>query len=81
MDIVITESIAQDKLLEVINSLAKKKRESGLSPDEQKLQKQAYAIYLKRIRAQFDGQLDSVKIKNPDGSLIPFKEFAAKDKK
>ncbi len=76
----VTDSIEQERLIELINRLAKKKRESGLSPEEEKLQKSAYEVYLKRIRQQFDSQLDSVKIKNADGSLIPFKKYAGLSK-
>ena len=65
----------QDDLLKRINELAKKKREQGLSKEEQEEQKALYAVYLKNFRDNFNKQLDSVSIKTPDGKVIPFKEF------
>ena len=65
----------QDDLLKRINELAKKKREKGLTKEEQKA---LYAVYLKNFRENFDKQLDSVSVKTPDGKVIPFKEFNRK---
>lgn len=65
----------QDDLLKRINELAKKKKEQGLSKEEQEEQKALYAVYLKNFRDNFNKQLDSVSIKTPDGKVIPFKEF------
>ena len=39
------------EMLSRINELAKKKREQGLSVDEQAEQKRLYAVYLKEIRS------------------------------
>ena len=50
-------------LLNRINELAKKKREQGLTPDEQAEQKKLYKIYLGEIRTQFDKTLDNVSVK------------------
>ena len=77
----ITDSIDHQELIGIINRLSKKKKAEGLTAEEQELQKAAYQIYLKRIRAQFDGQLDNVKIKTPDGKLTPFKEYGKEAKK
>lgn len=69
------------KLLARINKLAKKKREQGLTEDEQKEQKQLYAVYLKEIRAQFDNTLDNVSVQKADGSVVPLKQAAKKKPK
>lgn len=63
-----------DKLIEEINALAKKKREQGLSDEEQKRQKELYAVYLKNFRKNFEKQIDNVDVKLPDGTVIPLKE-------
>lgn len=63
-----------ENLLTRINELAKKKREQGLTPEEQSEQKELYKIYLGDIRAQFDQTLDGVSVKEKDGSVVPFKE-------
>ena len=63
-----------DKLIEEINELAKKKREQGLSAEEQKRQKELYTVYLKNFRKNFEKQIDNVDVKLPDGTVIPLKE-------
>ncbi len=69
-------------MLNRINELAKKKREHGLTPEEQAEQKKLYKIYLGEIRTQFDRTLDNVSIKEKDGSVVPFKSaYTKKDKK
>lgn len=76
----INDNIAQEDLLRIINELSQKKRDSGLTADEQIIQKKVYAIYLSRIRKQFDTQLDNVKVQNSDGTLTPFKTYAKDNK-
>lgn len=68
------------KMLARINELAKKKREQGLTAEEQKEQKELYAVYLKEIRAQFDNTLDNVSVQQADGSVVPFKQAGRKKK-
>ena len=71
-----------DNTLKRINELAKKKREVGLTPDEQAEQKELYKIYLGGIRSQFESTLDNVSVKDEKGNVLPFKEaYAKKDKK
>ena len=67
-------------ILKRINELAKKKRESGLTEQEQKEQKELYAVYLGGIRTQFQSTLDNVSVKGEDGKVVPFKEAFAKKK-
>ena len=67
------------KLIEEINKLAKKKREKGLTSQEQTRQKELYRQYLAEFRQGFDKQLDNIDVKTPDGKVVPFKEFAKKN--
>ena len=66
-------------LLNRINELAKKKREQGLTPDEQAEQKKLYKIYLGEIRTQFDKTLDNVSVKEKNGEVVPFKQAYKKN--
>ena len=70
----------ENKLLQRINELAKKKKTVGLTPEEQAEQKKLYKIYLGEIRTQFDKTLDNVSVENKDGSVVPFKEAYKKKK-
>lgn len=73
--------IDMDKnLLNRINELAKKKREQGLTPEEQDEQKKLYKIYLGEIRTQFDKTLDNVSVKEKNGEVVPFKQAYKKNK-
>ncbi len=69
------------EMLSRINELAKKKREQGLSVEEQAEQKRLYAVYLKEIRSQFNSTLDNVSVKEKDGRVVPFKEAYTKNNK
>lgn len=66
-------------LLNRINELAKKKREQGLTTDEQAEQKKLYKIYLGEIRTQFDNTLDNVSVKEKNGEVVPFKQAYKKE--
>lgn len=68
-------------LLNRINELAKKKREQGLTPEEQAEQKKLYKIYLGEIRTQFDKTLDNVSVKEKNGEVVPFKQAYLKKNK
>ena len=67
-------------LLNRINELAKKKREQGLTPEEQAEQKKLYKIYLGEIRTQFDKTLDNVSFQEKNGEVVPFKQAYKKNK-
>lgn len=71
----------ENDILKRINELAKKKRETGLTEQEQKEQKELYAEYLGGIRTQFHSTLDNVSVKDSDGKVVPFKEAFAKKNK
>lgn len=68
-------------MIKRINELAKKKRETGLTTDEQAEQKKLYSAYLKDIRTQFSSTLDNVSVKEKDGKVVPFKEAYTKKTK
>ena len=70
----------ENKLLQRINELAKKKKTVGLTADELAEQKKLYKIYLGEIRTQFDKTLDNVSVKEKDGSVVPFKDAYKKKK-
>lgn len=61
--------------IERINFLAKKKKETGLTPEELQEQKELYKIYISAFRANFDQQLGSIDVTTPDGTVTPLKEF------
>lgn len=69
-----------DEMVKRINELAKKKKESGLTHEEQAEQKELYKKYLAGFRRSFERQLDNTDVEYPDGTVIPFKE-ARKNKK
>ena len=68
-----------DELIKEINALAKKKREEGLNEEEQKRQKELYAIYLKGFREQVKERLDNVDVTYPDGTVKSLKDAMKKD--
>ena len=69
------------ELLNEINALAKKKREEGLTEEEQKRQKELYAIYLKGFRQQVRARLDNVDVTYPDGTVKSLKDAMKKSEK
>ena len=67
------------ELLEEINYLAKKKKEQGLTEEEQKRQQELRQEYLKGFRAKFKTQLDNVEVEYPDGTVKTLKELRNKN--
>lgn len=67
-----------EDLLKKINELAQKKREQGLSQEEQKLQKELYKEYLAQFRSNFKQQLNNVDVKLPNGKVVPLTELPKK---
>jgi uncharacterized protein YnzC (UPF0291/DUF896 family) len=57
-----------------INALAKKKKEEGLTPEEQAEQQALYKEYIAEIRLSFGGTLENTVIKRPDGSVEAVKD-------
>ena len=66
------------ELIEKINALAKKKKEEGLTQEEQKLQKELYKEYLTQFRSGFKKQLQNVDVKLPDGKVVPLTQLGKK---
>ena len=56
------------KLLERINELAKKSKETPLTEEEKAEQATLRAEYIKEFRAQFGSVLENTVIQYPDGS-------------
>ena len=70
----------EKSLIQRINELARKKRETGLTAEEQAEQKKLYKIYLGEIRSQFSATLDNVSVEEKDGTVVPFKQAYKKKK-
>ncbi len=54
-----------------INALAKKKRESGLTPEEAAEQQALREAYLADFRRTLEGQLDSILLVDEQGNRTP----------
>lgn len=64
-----------DKDIERINELYKKsKTPEGLTPEEKEEQAVLRGAYIASIRKNLKGQLDSIKVQQPDGTLIDLKK-------
>lgn len=69
-----------DELTKRINELAKKKKEQGLTAEEQAEQKELYKKYLANFRRNFEKQLDNTDVEFPDGRVVPFKDVKNMEK-
>lgn len=67
-------NMVTEKTLERINELYHKSKAEGLTDAELAEQKQLRADYVKAFRENLRGQLETIKIQNPDGSMIDVKE-------
>ncbi len=63
-----------DEMIKRINELAQKKKEQGLTAEEQAEQKELYKKYLANFRKNFEKQLDNTDVEYPDGRVVPFKD-------
>lgn len=57
-----------------INELYHKSKADGLTPEEAKEQIELRKEYVAAFRNNLRGTLDTIKIKNPDGSIIDVKK-------
>ena len=57
-----------------INELAKKSKETGLTPEETAERDKLRRIYIDSVKASLTGQLDNTYIVHPDGSKTPLKK-------
>jgi uncharacterized protein YnzC (UPF0291/DUF896 family) len=63
------------KDIERINVLYhKSKTPEGLTPQEKKEQQKLRTEYIKAMRANLRGSLETIKIQNPDGTMIDVKK-------
>lgn len=63
-----------DKTIQRINELYRKSKAEGLTKAEAAEQKKLRAKYVAAFRNNLRGTLDSLKIQNPDGSIIDVKK-------
>lgn len=57
-----------------INELARKSKSEGLTPEEKKEQELLRREYLALVHNNLRGQLESISILNPDGSVTHLKD-------
>ena len=62
-----------EKTIERINELYRKSKAEGLTNDELLEQKRLREEYIAAFRNNLRGTLESIKIQNPDGSMIDVK--------
>lgn len=67
------------KRLDRINELARKQKAGGLTLEEKEEQKVLRQEYLAEFRRNLRGQLETITIVEPDGSLTPLKSLRKKD--
>ena len=60
--------------IERINTLAKKQRSEGLTPEEAAEQAALRQQYLREFREGMESMLQGVKLKRPDGTLEPLQK-------
>ncbi len=63
-----------EKTIERINELYRKSKAEGLTAAEAEEQKQLRTEYIQAFRNNLRGTLDTIKIQNPDGSIIDVKK-------
>lgn len=60
--------------IERINELARKSKAGGLTPEEQKEQKELREAYIEGFRRSLKSQLDNTVVLNPDGTSYRLKQ-------
>lgn len=63
-----------EKTIERINELYRKSKAEGLTEAEAAEQKELRAAYINAFKNNLRGTLDTLKIQNPDGSIIDVKK-------
>ncbi|NLJ88468.1 MAG: DUF896 domain-containing protein [Epulopiscium sp.] len=63
-----------DNLIKRINELYKKQKSEGLTESEKKEQGLLRKEYIKLFRENFRQTMDSIRIKNEDGTIQPLKK-------
>lgn len=64
-----------DNLIKRINELYKKQKSEGLTESEKKEQGLLRKEYIKLFRENFRQTMDSIRIKNEDGTIQPLKKI------
>ena len=62
-----------DQLVKRINELSRKSKSEGLNAEEKEEQTKLRNEYRAAVLGNLSSQLDSMKIKNPDGSIVDVK--------
>ena len=62
------------KTIDRINELYHKSQSEGLTSEEKEEQKRLRAEYVKAFKDNLRGTLETIKIQNPDGSIIDVKQ-------
>lgn len=63
-----------EKTIARINELYHKSKDSGLTPEEKAEQDRLRKEYIAVIRGNLKGALESMKIQNPDGTIVDVKK-------
>lgn len=62
------------KSIDRINELYRKMKSTGLTEAEKEEQSRLRGEYLQAVRRNLRGQLENIKIQNPDGSIVDVKD-------
>lgn len=62
------------EMVERINELYRKSKAEGLTKEEAREQAELRSLYLEAIRTNIRSNLDTIKIQQPDGTLIDVKK-------
>ena len=62
------------KMIDRINELYHKKQSTGLTPEEEAEQAHLRGAYIRAFRENLRGSLETIKIQNPDGTIIDVKK-------
>ncbi|MBE5921575.1 MAG: DUF896 domain-containing protein [Lachnospiraceae bacterium] len=65
-----------DEMIKRINALYHKKKKEGLTPEEAEEQARLRKEYIDAFHNNLRGTLNTIKIQNPDGSIIDLKQKA-----
>lgn len=60
----------QENLIDRINTLARKAKSTGLTPEEKEEQKHLRLEYLKSFRQQMAGQIESIRLFDAEGNEL-----------
>ena len=60
-----------DEKIARINELYHKSKKEGLTDEELLEKKQLYQEYITSIKQNLQRNLDSIRVENPDGSIVP----------